>query len=87
MGQIENMNPEDVKLVQEQIKALNEQKGPQEVPMTFKTFPMEDLEFAKRLTAIEDKLDKLANQLSHIFGTFVLIKGQWKDVKGWGEIG
>ena len=81
MGQIENMNPKDVSDIADLIKALNEKKSQLEPPMTLKTFPMEDLEFSKRLTAIEEKLDSLIGMISHIFGGAILINGQFKELK------
>jgi hypothetical protein len=66
MGQIENMTQKDVEDLQAMVKAMNEHIG-REIPVTLKTFPMDDLDFSKRLSAIEDKLDKLLLLIGQVF--------------------
>lgn len=78
MGQIENMQPEDVEFLKKQIDELNQGRTE---PMIFKTFPMEDLEFSKRLSALEEKVDRILTRIEHIFGPYVLIKGRFEEIK------
>jgi hypothetical protein len=80
MGQIENMTEKDAENLKAMIEALNEKKVLPESPMTFKTFPMEDLEFSKRLTVLEEKVDSILTKLTNIFGDSVLIKGRFQDL-------
>jgi hypothetical protein len=49
-------------------------------PVTHKTFNMEDMNFAKRLTAIEEGIADIKNILNHTFGDHVLVKGEWIDI-------
>jgi len=39
------------------------------------------MDFAKRLTALEEKVDAVMAKLIHIFGDAVLIEGQFKEIK------
>ena len=77
MGQTENMTPENVEAIQQEIERLS-QTNP---ALKFKTFPMEDLEFAKRLTALEENVDSIMTKLTNIFGNYVLIEGQFRELK------
>lgn len=76
MGQIENMLPQDVEAIQAEIMRLKEVNP----DLKFKTFPMEDLDFAKRLTALEEKVDSILTKLNNIFGDYVLINGKFQDI-------
>lgn len=77
MGQIENMTLEDLGIIKDKVKEL-QKRNPD---LTFKTFPQEDLEFAKRLTNLEEKIDSISNKLTNIFGSHILIDGSFKDLK------
>lgn len=50
-------------------------------PVKHKTFNMEDMDFSKRLTVIEDKIAAIDTKLDRIFGAHNLIDGQWVDIE------
>ncbi len=75
--QIKNLNEEDVKTLQVSLTELRKINPLIEV----KVYDMEDMDFAKRLTAIEISLNAIINKLNHIFGESVLIKGKWHNFK------
>ena len=77
MGQIENMRLEDVEVIGREIEKLKKENP----DLEFKTFPMEDLDFAKRLTVLEEKMDKILIRLHHIFGEYVLINGRFQEMR------
>jgi hypothetical protein len=70
------MNPDDVKAF-EDLTALRQELNKE---LKFKTFPMEDLELAKRMTSLEKELASLSDKIDRIFGKSVLIKGRFVDI-------
>ena len=76
MGQIENMLPEDVERFTELAHELEKANS----NLKFKTFPMEDLELAKRMTKMEEKLASLSAKIDRIFGESILINGRFVDI-------
>ncbi len=72
--QVENLNYEQVKKARE----LFDSFGP---PVTHKTYDMEDMDFSKRLTAIEKSLSDIKAKLEFVFGNHALIKGVFRDVE------
>jgi hypothetical protein len=72
--QIENLSDAQVKTMQE----LCDSWGGQ---VKHKTFGMEDMDFSKRLTAIEESVAELHRKIDRIFGAYNLIEGQWVDIE------
>lgn len=50
-------------------------------PVTHKTYDMEDMDFAKRLTKIEEGIAEIKVMLKHIFGDNVVANGKFIDTK------
>lgn len=73
--QVENLNNDQLKTAQDLFDMMGD-------PVKYKTFTMEDMNFSKRLTAIEDKLSAIQTKLDHIFAGHVLVRGQWMDIEG-----
>lgn len=73
--QIENLTDYDVNLLQRQVEELK-RNNPE---IKSKVYQMEDMDFSKRLTAIEENIAELNRKLDLIFGGHVLIKGRFVD--------
>jgi len=78
MGQLENMRQEDVDFFRKEVEKLQQIANPD---LTFKTFPQEDLNFSKRLTVLEEKVDCILARLENIFGDAILINGRFQSLK------
>lgn len=72
--QIENLNDIQVKKIQD----LCDSWGG---PVAHKTYQMEDMDFSKRLTAIEESVAELHRKIDRFLEAHNLINGQFVDIE------